>query len=59
MYVIMAAIVSVASNLSMTVTLPDRYDNYADCLYWATTYKASVNDLEGPVRVREVECRLG
>jgi hypothetical protein len=59
MFVIVAAIFSTVTNLSMTVTLPDRYDNYADCLYWATTYKASVNDQEGPVRVREVQCRPG
>ena len=59
MYVIVAAIVSVANNLSMTVTLPDRYDNYIDCLYWASSYKASLNDLEGPVRVQEVQCRPG
>jgi hypothetical protein len=59
MYVIVAAIFSTVTNLSMTITLPDHYDNYVDCLYWATTYKASVNDQEGPVKVREVQCRLG
>jgi len=59
MYVIVAAIFSTVTNLSMTVTLPDRYDHYADCLYWATTYKASVNDQQGPVMVREVQCRQG
>jgi len=59
MYVIVAAIFSTVTNLSMTVTLSDRYGDYADCLYWATTYKASVNDQEGSVRVKEVQCRLG
>ena len=60
MHVIMAAVVSVADNLSMTETLPYRYDNYQDCLYRASAYKSSVNDIEGPVmRVREVECRPG
>lgn len=57
MYVIIAAIVSVTSNISMTVTLEDRYESYADCLYWASTYKASVNDQQGTVQVKEVQCR--
>ena len=57
MYVIIAAIVSTVTNISMTVTLEDRYDSYADCLYWASTYKASMNDQAGPVMVREVQCR--
>lgn len=57
MYVIVAALISVSTNLSMTVTLEDRYDNVGECLYWAATYKQSVNDQQGPVQVREVECR--
>ena len=57
MYVIVAAIFSTVTNLSMTVTLPDRYDDYADCLYWASVYRASVNDQAGTVRVQEVQCR--
>jgi hypothetical protein len=59
MYVIVAAIFSVGTNLSMTVTLDDKFDNYAECLYWASAYKASVNDQEGPVRIREAQCRPG
>ena len=57
MYQIMAAIFSVTTNLSMTVTLEERYDDLAERLFWATTYKQSVNDQAGAVRVREVECR--
>ena len=57
MYQIMAAIFSVTTNLTMTVTLEERYDDLAECLFWATTYKQSVNDQAGAVRVREVECR--
>jgi hypothetical protein len=57
MYVIVAAIISVTSNISMTITLEDRYDSRAECLYWASTYKASVNDQAGAVRVQEVQCR--
>ena len=57
MYMIMAAIFSTVTNLSMTVTLPDRYDSYVDCLYWASVYRASVNDQAGTVRVQEVQCR--
>lgn len=57
MYVIVAAIISMTSNISMTVTLEDRYDSYLECLYWASTYKASVNDQESTVIVKEVQCR--
>lgn len=54
---IMVAVVSVATHVSITVTLPDRYDSYVDCLYWASVYRASVNDQAGTVRVQEVQCR--
>jgi hypothetical protein len=57
MYTILAAIFSVGTNLSMTVTLDDKFDNYAECLYWAATYKQAINDQQGPVQVRSVECR--
>ena len=57
MYQIMAAIFSITTNLTMSVTLEERYDDLAECLFWATTYKQSVNDQSGPVRVRVVECR--
>jgi len=58
MYMIMAALFSVGTNLSMTVALDDRFDNYTECLYWAATYKQSINDQQGPIQVRSVECRI-
>jgi len=57
MYMIIAALFSVSTNISATITLEDRYDDYMECLYWASTYKQSINDQQGPVQVRAVECR--
>lgn len=57
MYMIVAALFSVSANISATVTLEDRYDNYVECLYWASAYKQSINNQQGPVQVRAVDCR--
>jgi hypothetical protein len=57
MYTIYAVLFSVVHNISMTVTLPDQFGSYFECLYWGSAYQSVVNDQFGPVQVRAWECR--
>jgi hypothetical protein len=57
MYTIYAVLFSVAHNISMTITVPDQFDSYFECLYWGSAYQSAINDQSGPVEVRAWECR--
>ena len=57
MYTIYAVIFSVANNISITMALPDKFQGYFECVYWASQFESSVNGLPGPVEVRAWECK--